>query len=470
MYAKQAIDSEQHYLELLGNIPYDSILFRDSFKWLKDYEQEQFETEELRSIIKHPLKIIDNNTVRAKLRSSINHLFKIIKNNNTTVNKDGDKFDLEQHFRNHILPTERAILSRELKAYNYLDAISYFTNQKLSARPPKLLMPLMLVTCLLFWNMLSIISLIASILFFAIALISTTPKEFILDRLAVVWDTLSLPRLAIAVISSWLLITVSDEIWNLTFFNNFNYKLSLLLLIPSLISVFSNITLSELSNKTRLSRAITVLYIGFVWSVSVGLIVINFSGEHMLSRNSSLDDYFTSIVERQIDFEQKTKTNNLPIISTPEYFMVALKLLGEDKIKALDPELLEKCLSDSSLFFIRNNHSKALPLFISSLDGTLNGYYSPTYNLPATMGSFDSVCNELTNITYPDNAYNINQSTDNLFQLLEYTDINGKPVLTRLWKINMLPRELLIRSCLALFIAIVLQLIFDNKKITEPLN
>lgn len=104
----------------------------------------------------------------------------------------------------------------------------------------------------------------------------------------------SFPRLIASITAAWFTIALSEDLFKAFFDSPFTWRTCMLISVIVFIFVLYEINriLPYSTPGKKLSRAFELILISFVLAVSVGLVVINFTGERFLERCGYLPDFF----------------------------------------------------------------------------------------------------------------------------------------------------------------------------------
>jgi len=224
-----------------------------------------------------------------------------------------------------------------------------------------------------------------------------------------------LPRLLMAIASAWLFFSTTEELVKSSFdvqILDINKLWVFLLIIPviAFMSIEINNMAPDIKPKILIKRMLTLLGIGFIYSLLIGIFFTNSLTETILVRSGYLTEFYSSEVD-SLDVQMSGRL-----------------YLGRD----------------SSALKL---NKRAIPYYKLSENRTNSGIY-------------DKEKYEYLNFV----KYNLTWlSLDSL--RLRY-DI---PVLKGVPSFEVFPGMLIYRAIFALFIGIFIQLIFEDKPITEPL-
>lgn len=373
-----------------------------------------------------------------------------------------------------------------------------------------------------FSNIVLIISL--TVLFFFSGIINNIiHKKSTHNKLSIRTAGFFLPRLLMAIVSGWLFLALAgEELWKFELDMRFTYVLKISAGILIIMSFFLYLEILKVNPKSWISafsRALTILYIGLVYSFIVGFFVIVFTSQKIIERSDILEKYAYNIISQNSHALDNT-TNNFPQFTTKALKKKPFGSLLTFRNKIVD-SLYQVNFSDDSLSKYQTKNwdvllTNLLNLFryIETHTSTKNDVSLIKINAICNLDAFDmdvglitdSIIKSISNnnsrkidkIKIKDLVKNLVKSKKEITQNLN--DIDPKPLLDRYIYLDLLttlnyknsvclvekvrvpflnkkendlvhifPAYLVLNSFLALFIGVFLQLIFDKKNIAEPL-
>ncbi len=276
-----------------------------------------------------------------------------------------------------------------------------------------------------------------------------------------------LPRLIMATASAWIVFTTSEEFWKTTFDIPIEEASWLfLLLIP--VIFFMAIELRNHAPDIKsivLSKRIGyVLGIGCLFSLLIGIFFMNIMGEKMLTRSGYLTEYYKEhLNSNQISIE--VKSIGIGIMDDDDDVFSRFKY---DSITQSQIQASINALKDSLTKY--NIYKNNLDSFVLA-DMVKLAYLNQ-------MNPINSVSD--TSWIYPYVKATYSLAYDSLESYIYFASNNSKicikhkiPIFFWMEKkyqnIDVFPGMLLFCSLFALFMGIFVQLIFEDKLITEPL-
>ena len=260
---------------------------------------------------------------------------------------------------------------------------------------------------------------------------------------------LLMPRLIMALTSAWLIFVTTEELLKVSFdMIALEYRFVLiLLLIPVIIFMAMEISnlAPDISPKKLFIRVIIILGIAFFYSIFIGLFFTNITAEKILARSGYLEKFYKND------------------ISSPEVFQ-------SDSAFAYAVGSLD---ANDEIFLTFKNNLKDTKIIEE-----FSNYKKDLISLPLRMAYFKSVRGIGGNGQMNANAVEkimLNSTSENLFRSLKEIKY-GNSKLRIMYivpffgkKIKVLPGILIFRSIFVIFMGIFIQLIFEDKPITEPL-
>ena len=272
------------------------------------------------------------------------------------------------------------------------------------------------------------------------------------------------PRLIAAITAAWLTITLGEDLYKAFFDIDLN-GWSLLLII---LFIFAFVTyevhriVPRIEVWRKLLRAGELMIISFAISLVVGICVINFTGDRMLVRSGVLPQFYRNNV--------LVRTNS-QLTGEPAY---VLNFDSLSKSKEWNDSIVMNVYT-----FAPNEYLDS----VSSLSAVHQFAQSP-YN-DVYMSRIDSIYANLDTLSLADSTIAISDSimrarflirheNNELFKdLLPYVEhSDGHPIakiipLTRNYKLYLLHDFLIQFAVIAMFIGIFIQMIFEEKNVTE---
>ena len=268
---------------------------------------------------------------------------------------------------------------------------------------------------------------------------------------------LLMPRLVMALSSAWIIFATTEELLKASFDTIlFAHRFILfLLLIP--VTVFMGMEINNLAPDISvpkiLKRVFSILGIAFIYSILIGLIFTNLTAERILTRCGYLEKIYKDNISDPKVFRSD---------SALAYAVGSLSA-GDERILTFKSNL--KDLNKVDKYSRLGKDLKSLPLRMAFFDSVRDISRGKGCRLQMKKEDISKII--------------LHSTSEKLFQSLkEIRYRNSKLRIMYIvpfhffgkeMNIKLLPGMLLFRAVFVLFIGIFIQLIFEDKAITEPL-
>jgi len=318
---------------------------------------------------------------------------------------------------------------------------------------------------------------------------------------------LFLPRLFAAIFAAWITISFSEDLFRAFFDSNIYIFVSLGLLIAIFLFVSNEIgrTVPYIQGKQRLRRTVALLLIAFFYSYSIGFVVTGITGEKYLERSGFIREFYENEFEKRnykvkdgamvfvIESFHNDFINNFDPTFSDSLKDISVRISNDTNYVGLVNGLTNHEIKFDSIHFSDSPERKvfsALTLqLINQLDIMSRYTHSWKSNhqvlkhnmadsLKLLSEKYRSIDSNLL-LTNEENKQDILQkflaiaNNDVLYKRsLKYVLINkSQPILKEVKFFNqsffILPNFLLQFTFIVMFIGIFIQLIFEQKRITE---
>lgn len=234
------------------------------------------------------LRGVTNHSRKDDIACSRHLLSRVKKSKSSTI-------DLSYFSQNNISIQQRIAESSKwlLKRYAFKDAYQLAWGKYLDIINLIVVAAIILISFFGFWNKLVpqiLVLLVGVILIFCTVFYTIKHKN------AVTFDkTIFLyPRLVSAIVAAWFSIALSDSLFKTFFYAKFSWVTVILLLTLIFFFVLYEVhrTVPKIGMWSKIGRSIGLMMISCAISLVVGICVINFTGEKMLEKSGVLTDFY----------------------------------------------------------------------------------------------------------------------------------------------------------------------------------
>lgn len=330
---------------------------------------------------------------------------------------------------------------------------------------------------------------------------------------------IAMPRLFAAIIAAWFTLTIGEDVFKGFFDNIHNWWTSVILVFITFMFVSYEIGKLNpyISLTKKIVRSVALILMAFVYSFLAGLLVVHFFGGKYLERSDYIDEFYANNIYIQkpafhmdsvSDYVQKHFYGIVGKYDSTLLYSIAKQKINYDSVKLSGP--LKNYLTKIAYPIIRRQDTiyveygrtlMLLAVFTSNngkecdkidelhqhlMDGSLVAYRIGKVGEYIGRQQGNAFVFDTTSLKQLKVGYDGKRITDySWIELLKSVDNHAlyretltclkkeddsTPVLSKsLWGINIF-RELLIQfTFFAMFIGIFLQLIFEEKPVTEPI-
>lgn len=295
------------------------------------------------------------------------------------------------------------------------------------------------------------------------------------------------PRLISSIAAAWLTITLSEDLYKAFF--DASWKIIPSLLISLIVYVFILYEINKISPhadwKKRFGRAFELMLVSYAISLFTGFWFINFTGEKFLERSNYLPEYFREYILTECDRRDKLDIEWDSL--HPEMLMnkYTVKINGSDAPIGMyafaysddKTEYLDKISAARTASCHRDSLRKLLYLpeteFLNQRDTTC----TDSLYLYSQLNSLRQETLKKIKNRFIAKHENSKMFVDILPYVYHCNKNKGKYYISSVWEFNkeeiepykfFILRDFLIQfSFIAMFIGIFIQLIFEEKNITE---
>ena len=246
------------------------------------------------------------------------------------------------------------------------------------------------------------------------------------------------PRLVASIAAAWLSLAIGNELFGTFFDSIISWStciwLSIIVFIFMMYEVNKMLPLESVLNK--ISRCLDVMVVSYVISLIVGMFIINFTGERFLERSGVLESFYNDYVDNGEIFKQvenrRYRLITYPSISQSNNCVDTIKGKILIPIKSLRDSVTQNGEIEGELMLVQNDNKKLTDeVLLKKLD------------------SVHIVANSLNNSEFSPQH----------------------PIVTK-WELGnsnfFILRDFLIQfAFVAMFIGIFIQMLFEEKSITE---
>lgn len=181
-------------------------------------------------------------------------------------------------------------------------------------------------------------------------------------------------RMMMTIASIWLVFSITEELWKVSFDASLNHEIWFLLILSLIAVAFISYEIKRVAGlhfyvnilkKWRLLtlfRSIPIMFIGMIYSVIIGMILTNLTASKMLTRSGYLEHYYKALLHSTENYQLNDDAKNyLNEIGLEHATIVKLdSVIGKNKYAS--PEMFKKAIigihqwiSDSSRDAILQN-------------------------------------------------------------------------------------------------------------------
>lgn len=274
---------------------------------------------------------------------------------------------------------------------------------------------------------------------------------------------LTFPRLVASITAAWLTVALSEDLYKAFFDSQWSPSFMGMLILLMFIFVHYEVDkiVPRVNTVTKLLRSMELMIISSIISLGVGLIVINFTGERLLARSGYLPEFYRDHVLLKHEYESDGESLSLDFdaIDWTEYIdKYTLEVLNEnDSIAAIEADRFIKTFAETRY------EGEFLERIAAARDSSK--IHELVEISDTTKGKF---------LLRHENSFMFKD----LLQHLEFTDKGhehniaryvtiSKPDSVGEYKFFILYDFLIQFAVVAMFIGIFIQMIFEEKNITE---
>lgn len=256
-----------------------------------------------------------------------------------------------------------------------------------------------------------------------------------------------MPKLLMAIMSGWVILLTAEALWKTLFDVKaeiaFHFAFILLIILLVFISVEIQKIRPALPIRKILYRTLVLLAFGIFYSSSIGLLTMSFSSERVLTRSAYLEDYYKGVID-----------------STEREQYMAIDSLSEQSLKDLLQENVNVAMvNDTLIMKLQLSNDEEEDTLSKDILLTLSNEKKKNRDDEPMIAKGDSLYQYLDSLAY---------RGDKTSKLV-YNFANSPIPLLNKYDIKIFPGMLLIETVIALFIGIFLHLLFDRRKIVEPI-
>lgn len=359
-----------------------------------------------------------------------------------------------------------------LRRYNIISGIGSIL-QFYNSRKPLLI--LLIVICLIIFPAYFLIYnidansdtyTVSFILYFLLGLIPLSVASFFaLNKMIIPLISASLPRLLMTISSSWVIFSTTEELVKSSFDvrlfgNEMNWAFLLVVPVVLFMAVEIKNLAPELKLKDMFIRISYILGLGLFYSILIGLFFINFYNETILNRSGYLPLFISNHIPDSSKFKLDTelKAIGIGLLNDENDLIEDYKtkydsiLRSTIVIKVLDSLNLQRSFTKAQQTKLAYFHDK-----INKIDEKEDTAWIKRILAPSELDAVKM----LDRVSYKLRIFNL----DTLEMKLMYKI----PIIKNQSSFEVFPGMLLFRAFFSLFIGIFIQLIFEDKPITEPL-
>lgn len=286
-------------------------------------------------------------------------------------------------------------------------------------------------------------------------------SAFILKKMFIPLLSALLPRLLMAIASSWIIFLTTEELVKVSFdiqiFSGIKWFYLLLVPVIAFMAIEIKNMAPDIQPKATTFRIVYILIIGFFYSILIGMFFINFMNEAILVRSGYLKEFFTEEVHNSRIFYTDKETKAL-MVGLSDYDSNIYNFDPYESNNIIDTLKAYKINLSVNYNEISNQQSTKLAFFHKEIDA-INAQTDSLVIMNILSPSLSKAYRSLARIRV------VNSFTD----LFDHYLLYQVPVIKNRFYFDIIPGMLLYRAIFALFIGIFVQLIFEDKPITEPL-
>lgn len=270
---------------------------------------------------------------------------------------------------------------------------------------------------------------------------------------------LTFPRLVASIAAAWLTVALSEDLYKAFFDSQWSpFFMGMLILLMFVFVLYEvDKIVPRVNSVSKLLRSMELMIISFIISLGVGLIVINFTGERFLVRSGYLPEFYRDRVF--LKHESESMSLDFDSIDWKEYIdKYTLEVLNEnDSLAAIEANRFIKAFADTRY------ESEFLERIAVARDSSR--IHEPVEISDTTRGRF---------LLRHENSFMFKD----LLQHLKFVDKNHEHAVAKYiticrsdkvseYKFFILYDFLIQFAVVAMFIGIFIQMIFEEKNITE---
>lgn len=278
---------------------------------------------------------------------------------------------------------------------------------------------------------------------------------------------LAFPRLVAAIAAAWFTIALSEDLYKAFFDMRFTWVSSLLILLMVLVFIYYEINriIPNVKLWNKLFRSMELILVSFLISIAIGLCVINFTGERMLVRSGILPEFYRENVLFCSGTDETGKERQ---------FKINFDGINKDEVLGADSVIINKYTylpSSDSMLFSNSEAKEAVKHFATTK------YEDAFAERIAVINRKRGETDTLAVDSVMRGRFLARHENDALFKdLLPYVKHTDKgdhgiasfiPIGENGYKLFILYDFLVQFAFVAMFIGIFIQLIFEDKSITE---
>lgn len=316
------------------------------------------------------------------------------------------------------------------------------------------------------------------------------PKKWYIRSIGCV--NMLMPRLFASIIAAWFTLAIGEDIFKGFFDNKHQLWVSVVLLAVLIIFVYYEIGKINpyITIGKQVRRSLVLMIVAFVYAFTAGILVISFFGAKYLERSDYIDEFYVNKVyvanpEFTIKEDRRDTVVHEIFYNTIAKYNAGLKdtikklkignikydtVLPHSQFDMIDYKLTLLLVNE----FIKGNINKDSVLYEKMFEGsTIKGRLNMVSKYVATIEPDDSFL--ITKSEYFNAWLGLLKSIDNhevyrdVLKELKPTENKRQAILTEAeFGISIFRDMLLQFTFFAMFIGIFIQLIFEDKSITEP--
>ena len=232
------------------------------------------------------LRGVTNHSRKDDIACSRHLLFRVKKSKSPTI-------DQSYFSQNNISIQQRTAESSKwlIKRYAFKDAYQLAWGKYLDITNWIVVAAIILLSFFGFWN-----ELVGLLMLVGVVLVLCILIDTIKHKKVVTFDKTIFfyPRLVAAIVAAWFSIALSDSLFKTFFYAKFSWVTVILLLVLILFFVLYEVhrTVPKIGMWSKIGRSIGLMMISCAISLVVGICVINFTGEKMLEKSGVLTNFY----------------------------------------------------------------------------------------------------------------------------------------------------------------------------------